>query len=61
MDPNEALRQIRVIVADVLEGNAPEPPPDIDVLAELIDGLDGWLVKGGALPSAWTATQETRK
>jgi len=53
MDPDEALRQIRVIVANVLEGNAPDAPPDIDELAELVMGLDNWIVRGGYLPKAW--------
>jgi hypothetical protein len=49
MDPDAALREIRALVHEQLHGDKPDP----DRLAELIDGLDGWLDRGGFLPRAW--------
>jgi hypothetical protein len=49
MDPNAALTEIRAIVADYSAGK----DFDADRLAELVDGLDGWMSKGGYAPKAW--------
>lgn len=52
MDPNETLRIIRAQVGMILDendGNSPE------ALAEAVRDLDGWLSKGGFLPSEWQA------
>lgn len=51
MDPNAALAEIRKLTRDVLKGRADEE--DIERLAELIEGLDNWLSKGGFLPKNW--------
>lgn len=56
MDPNRALADIRRLVARLDAGfNGPEPfdPADAHELAELVDGLDQWLSRGGFLPDAW--------
>lgn len=62
MDPNEALKEIRELVTDLMKGErestlSPEKTAqrldDGDRLAELIDGLDEWLSKGGYLPGPW--------
>lgn len=51
MDPNAALAEIRDIVGRFNRDGGLV----VDArLAELIDGLDGWLSKGGFLPDAWT-------
>ncbi|GAA2609807.1 hypothetical protein SMC26_39590 [Actinomadura fulvescens] len=57
MDPNACLAEIRSLSAKILadmdrEGGMPEPS-DAARLAELNEGLDGWLSKRGFLPSAW--------
>lgn len=56
MDPNEALRQIRTRVAALLNGGG-RTQDEWDVmsseLAELVDGLDQWLTRGGFPPEAW--------
>jgi hypothetical protein len=49
MDPDAALREIRALVFEQLHGDKADP----DRLAELIDGLDGWIRAGGFLPSSW--------
>lgn len=64
MDPNAALAEIRQILArrSRLENMSPEQwLDDMDDLLddqlrllELVEGLDGWLSKGGFLPDAWT-------
>ena len=57
MDPNAALKEIREIVK-----NADKPNPlkgiyeehaEFSRLIDLIDGLDGWISKGGFLPRDW--------
>lgn len=56
MDPNETLRRLRDIAALVLhladtdDNGVPEPMLE---MAELFDGLDTWLTRGGFLPDAW--------
>jgi hypothetical protein len=50
MDPDAALREIRALVHEQLHGDKPDP----DRLAELVDGLDGWLGRGGFPPAAWS-------
>lgn len=52
MDPNAALEELRSWVdGDLSSRPAPERA---ERMAELFDGLDGWLSKGGFLPDAWT-------
>jgi hypothetical protein len=54
MDPDAALARIRVLAKEILR-----VPPDTEgeaiELAETIDGLDGWLSRGGFLPTDWSA------
>jgi hypothetical protein len=49
MDPNTALQRIRELVTGVCIGSGAQ---GID-LAEAFEDLDGWLSKGGFLPSDW--------
>lgn len=52
MDPNEALRRIRRFVTNIAT-DVGYDDDDVTELAELVDGLDEWLVGGGFLPAAW--------
>ena len=62
MDPNEALREIRRLVArwTELEGKGPEWQAERTVVAAGLvlhtEGLDEWLTRGGFLPDAWDRT-----
>lgn len=51
MDPNEALAEIR----EICIGNPASI--DGDRLAELIQGLDGWITNGGFLPTDWQGSR----
>lgn len=51
MDPEAALNELRAIVHRRLM-QVPEEGDD-DRAAELFDGLDQWLTKGGFLPQDW--------
>jgi hypothetical protein len=55
MDPNAALRQIRTTVAAIRgDNNVHIEAHDLaDLVADLVAGLDEWLVKGGLLPDQW--------
>lgn len=63
MDPNEALRQIRLYIKQMQVedqpvgiGNQNAKPEFIQHardLAETFEGLDEWMSKGGFLPKAW--------
>lgn len=53
MDPDEALAQIRDLLAN------PNRPGALTDLAALVDGLDGWLSRGGFLPAAWVPPEPT--
>lgn len=73
MDPNETLERIRQIVADIHRGGYPIPGHEHrglmhdftkgelaelgEELAELTDGLDKWMSKGGFLPDEWLHAQ----
>jgi hypothetical protein len=51
MDPDAALDELRSWVDG---DNSGHPASErADRMAELFDGLDGWLSKGGFLPDAW--------
>ena len=54
MDPNEALKAIRILVKSILsdetDGNDGQ---DLVDLAEHVQALDEWLSKGGFLPDSW--------
>lgn len=51
MDPNVALATIRALAKHIL--NLDYADSKAYDLAEVIDGLDGWLKDGGALPDHW--------
>ena len=61
MDPDEALRQIRLLVKQmqveddvpVSAGTRPEFTQHARDLMEAVDGLDTWISGGGFLPTAW--------
>lgn len=65
MDPNANLKEQREIVARMIElQDMPDDPPTDEGryaehaqlaarLAELVQALDEWITKGGALPAAW--------
>lgn len=68
MDPNEALRAIRLYVERIKAG--PASPADLDdnelaewwldeaeQLATHVEGLDQWLSRNGFLPTAWAVTR----
>ena len=59
MDPDEALRQLRALVKQILDGK-PYSEDDVGELAELFDGLDQWLVRGGFAPKTWAAKPPRR-
>ena len=52
MDPNAALDELRSWVDGDLSGRPAQERADR--MAELVDGLDQWLSKGGFLPDAWS-------
>lgn len=69
MDPDEALRQIRLTIAQLrvedakgqqhlVLGTFVQHARD---LAELIEGLDGWITGGGFLPGDWADDSEKEK
>lgn len=49
MDPDANLKEIRQICS--LQRETDHPP--LERLIELVEALDGWLAKGGALPKSW--------
>ena len=57
MDPDETLRQIRLIMAQmgVEDGNPPYPAfvQHARDLAEKVEALDEWLLRGGFAPEPW--------
>ena len=53
MDPDTALADLRDIVDEVHNGTVDSHTDAMISMAELFDGLDGWISKGGFLPSAW--------
>lgn len=53
MDPDEALRQLREEAARILEAADNEEEADATRMAELFQGLDEWVVRGGFLPKDW--------
>jgi hypothetical protein len=57
MDPNATLIEIRQLTKALLEGDSRDIVRDGERLAELFDGLDGWLTRAGFLPTDWNALQ----
>lgn len=55
MDPNATLARIRELTASLLDSDADTGTAASigDQLAEHVQALDEWLVKGGFLPQAW--------
>jgi hypothetical protein len=58
MDPDVALKEMRALVQEVLYDNASEEAAER--LSELFEGLDGWISKGGFLPTSWQPKQLKR-
>lgn len=54
---NEALKEVREIVAEAKE--AGDDPKVLltrgEKLVTLVDGIDKWLSRGGALPDSWSS------
>jgi hypothetical protein len=59
MDPDEALRIIRLILHR-MSGEGIEYVHDAQCLAEEVEALDAWLSKGGVLPNAWDGRRTGR-
>ena len=57
MDPNAALATIRRLI-DLYAKDAVLDQDDASALVESVEGLDGWLSKGGFLPEAWSRAGE---
>ena len=56
MDPNENLRLIRLTIKQMkADDNAVIFAAHGGEVAEYFEALDGWLSKGGFLPSDWAA------
>lgn len=57
MDPNEALKQLRAAVKDILHGEpaccAEHGEMSATDLAEKFEALDEWLTMGGFRPEEW--------
>lgn len=53
MDPNTTLDEMRELARRLSTGVG--SPEDSARLATLVDALDGWIVRGGFLPTAWQA------
>jgi hypothetical protein len=52
MDPNETLKSIRDLAAEILRNDGYDRVAG-DRLAEEVTALDKWLSTGGFLPDAW--------
>lgn len=53
MDPEVALAELREIVKSVNDGEVGSHTDAMSRMAELFDGLDGWLTNGGFKPRDW--------
>lgn len=57
MDPNETLRLLREYVTEQAAAEQDWPSDEanarLDTVTELVDAIDGWLARGGYLPTAW--------
>lgn len=56
MDPDENLKEMRMLVMGIIKANRLEneiDPDDAARLAELVDALDRWITKGGFMPAHW--------
>lgn len=52
MDPDAALRELREVFR-LIEQHRRMTTEQVEHLAEVFTGLDGWLASGGTLPGAW--------
>lgn len=57
MDPNEALKELRMLMAHIRTDPEEEPLAE-DEAADLFDALDDWLSRGGFLPNDWNHTRQ---
>lgn len=59
MDPDVTLARLRILATAVKNavdsGMETMPTAVPDEMAELVNALDGWISKGGFLPSDWRA------
>lgn len=60
MDPDVTLEEMRALVKKVLYDEPEGPYPDTEEMFTLFEGLDGWISKGGFLPTAWQAKNPGR-
>lgn len=68
MDPNATLKELRELAVEQhrLEDST-DPKVTVRMatiagrMAELVEALDGWLVAGGYLPTAWATVREHKK
>jgi len=60
MDPDANIREQRCIAARLLDEDEVRFD-DVLRLAELVQALDQWLQKGGALPREWSAESRPPK
>lgn len=59
MDPNEALRMIRLTARQMAVDTDPGvKAAHADEIAEYFEALDGWLSKDGFLPSDWEPEED---
>lgn len=68
MDPEQALSELRELAkATLADDSADDLPEKATQLAELFDGLDQWLSRGGFMPKEWApkpvcrCTREARR
>jgi hypothetical protein len=57
MDPNETLRRAQRAAAALLlqlDKDFDIDEEDVRALAEAFNDLNAWIIRGGALPEAWT-------
>lgn len=52
MDPDAALINLRAAINAALIEQSPDHD-SVDAIAEHFEALDGWLSRGGFLPSDW--------
>jgi len=53
MDPDHIIEQIREFIADWDECDGDGMENSFDDFVTLVEGLDKWLSKKGALPEVW--------
>ena len=53
MDPNECLKRLREAAAKIIDAGGFVDGEETEDFATCFEALDGWLTKGGFLPSAW--------